>query len=61
MDMRKLKDHPEDLHDLRNLVAKALGAPVEPPSVTLYARVRSLWQRLSRRLATAVRLWRLRG
>jgi hypothetical protein len=42
---RKELDYP-DLRDLRNLVAKALGAPVEPPRVTLWERAVRRWSPL---------------
>lgn len=44
---RKLEDHPEDLHTMRDLVAKALGAPVEPRPVTLWERPVRRWRLLS--------------
>ena len=43
---RKLEDHPEDLHTMRDLVAKALGAPVEPRPVTLWERPVRRWRLL---------------
>lgn len=43
MSERKLGDHPEDLRTLRNLVAKALGAPVESARPTLWERAVARW------------------
>jgi hypothetical protein len=43
---RKLEEHPEDLRTLRNLVAKALGLPAEPPRMTLWERAVRRWRPL---------------
>ncbi len=41
---RKLSDHPEDLHTMRNLVAKALGQPEVEPEVNLWSRLVRWWR-----------------
>lgn len=41
---RKLEDHPEDLRTLRNILARALGAPEESPPATLWQRLVSWWK-----------------
>jgi hypothetical protein len=44
MTLKPLEDRPGQLRDLRALVARAVGAPVEPPQVTLWTRLVRWWR-----------------
>jgi hypothetical protein len=42
---RKLEDRPSQLRDLRELLAKRVGAPLDPSRRSMWARLVEWWKR----------------